>query len=91
LTCPTFQRLLEDDDEDDEIELPRKLPTEPELPFRAETPPQPVPAPVPPPTLRSKPKIKTLKLAEITKPLNHAARSNLMRSSIHRILSVRKM
>lgn len=85
-----FQRLLEDYDEDDEIELPHKLPTqlaEAELLSRSITPPQPVPAPVPAPS-RSKPRIKTLKLSEITKPLSSSNRSIMITAAVNRILKV---
>jgi hypothetical protein len=55
---------------------------------RSVTPPQPVPAPVPAPS-RSKPRIKTLKLAEITKPMSFNARGKMVYNAVLRILKVR--
>ncbi|XP_059481472.1 symplekin [Neocloeon triangulifer] len=80
LTSVFNKKLLEDDDEDDDIVIP--MDAEPSKPMEA---PIPVPAPVPV-KIAKIPKIKNLKLAEITKPLSSKARNKMVQMAVQRIL-----
>ncbi|CAB3359648.1 Hypothetical predicted protein [Cloeon dipterum] len=78
LTSVFNKKLLEDDDDDDDIILPMQI--EPSKPIEA-------PTPVPAPTKITKiPKIKTMKLAEITKPMSSKVRNKMVQMAVVRIL-----